>query len=251
MRILSSSGGIFDDYQVFSLDIDRIPGEIYSSLIVMLIIAVISIIIGVLARRQDPLKKPKGILHLAEIGVETFDGMVKEYMGPQFKGFGGFVMAIAMYLFLSFIFGLTGLPSPMTYIAIPLSLGLTTFVLIHATAIRFQKWGYFKRYVEPFPVMLPINLLSMWAPLISLTLRIFGNAVAGWTIMTILYYGLENVSATVFSFIESEWNQIFFAPIVTPVLHAYFDLFSGFIQTLVFISLSMIYIGQEVPQEDF
>jgi len=45
------------------------------------------------------------------------------------------------------------------------------------------------------------------------------------------------------------WNEIFLAPIPTAILHAYFDLFSGFIQTVVFISLTAIFIGQEIPEE--
>ena len=40
-----------------------------------------------------------------------------------------------------------------------------------------------------------------------------------------------------------------FGIIIAPVLHAYFDLFSGFIQTTVFISLTVIFIGQELPEE--
>ena len=236
---------LFNNFIVFD-----IAPAVYSSLIVMLIVTVLAIIVGVMAKRQDPLKKPKGLLLVAEIGVETFDGMVEEYMGPKFKGFGGFVMAIATYLFISFIFGLTGLPSPVSYMAIPFSLAFVTFFLIHATAVRYQKWGYFKRYIDPIPVFLPVNLLSMWAPLLSMSLRLFGNAIAGLSIMSLLYGGLQAASSAVFSFIDSTWNQLFFAPIVTPILHAYFDLFSGFIQTLVFISLTMIYIGLEAPQEE-
>ena len=38
-------------------------------------------------------------------------------------------------------------------------------------------------------------------------------------------------------------------PILTAPFHAYFDLFSGLIQTVVFISLSTIFIGQELPEE--
>ena len=236
---------LFNNFFVFD-----IAPAVYSSLIVMLIVTVLAIIVGVMAKRQDPLKKPKGLLLVAEIGVETFDGMVEEYMGPKFKGFGGFVMAIATYLFISFIFGLTGLPSPVSYMAIPFSLAFVTFFLIHATAVRYQKWGYFKRYIDPIPVFLPVNLLSMWAPLLSMSLRLFGNAIAGLSIMSLLYGGLQAASSAAFSFIDSTWNQLFFAPIVTPILHAYFDLFSGFIQTLVFISLTMIYIGLEAPQEE-
>ena len=235
---------MFDNF--FSLDI---PGEVISSLIVMLIIIVLAIFIAILAHFQDPLKKPKGLLLLAEIGVKFFDDFVKDLTGSALPNFGGFIMGVATYLFLSFIFGITGLPSPVTYMAVPLSLGLTTFLLIHLTSAKFTKFAYFKRYVDPLPVFLPVNLLSMWAPLLSLTLRLFGNAIAGWALLTIVESALRDVSASLFSFIQSEWNQIFLAPIPLALLHAYFDLFSGLIQTVVFISLTAIFIGQEIPEE--
>lgn len=235
---------MFDHF--FDLDI---PGEVISSLICMLIIVILSIIIAIKAHFADPLKKPKGILHLAEIGVNYFDGFVKDITGAAMPNFGGFIMGVACYLFLAFIFGLTGLPSPVTYMAVPLSLGLTTFLLIHLISAKYTKWGYFKRYIDPIPVFLPVNLLSMWAPLLSLTLRLFGNAIAGWALLTIVEVSLRDLSASLFSFIQSDWNQVFLAPIPLAILHAYFDLFSGLIQTVVFISLTAIFIGQEIPED--
>ena len=243
---------MFDNF--FSMDI---PGEVISSLIVILIIILLSIYIGIRAHFQDPLKKPKGILLLTEIGVKFFDGFAGELAGSALPNLGGFIMAVAVYLFLAFIFGLTGLPSPVTYMAVPLSLGLTTFLLIHIISARFTKWKYFKRYVDPIPIFLPVNLISMWAPLLSLTLRLFGNAIAGWVLLSIVESALRDLSANIFSFmpvVESgtavgNWNEIFLSPIPTAILHAYFDLFCGLIQTVVFISLTSIFIGQEVPEE--
>ena len=235
---------MFDKF--FNLDI---PGEVISSLIVMSIIIILAIIIAIQAHFQDPLKKPKGLLLLAEIGVKFFDGFVKELTGSALPNFGGFIMAVAAYLFIAFIFGLTGLPSPVTYMAVPLSLGLTTFLLIHLISAKFTKWGYFKRYVDPLPLFLPVNLLSMWAPLLSLTLRLFGNAIAGWALLTIVEFALRDASAAIFSFVPAGWNEVFLAPIPLAVLHAYFDLFSGLIQTVVFISLTAIFIGEEIPEE--
>ena len=235
---------MFDKF--FNLDI---PGDVISSRIVMLIIIILAIIIAIQAHIQDPLKKPKGLLLLAEIGVKFFDGFVKELTGNALPNFGGFIMAVAVYLFIAFIFGLTGLPSPVTYMAVPLSLGLTTFLLIHLISAKFTKWGYFKRYVDPLPLFLPVNLLSRWAPLLSLTLRLFGNAIAGWALLTIVEFALRDASAAIFSFVPAGWNEVFLAPIPLAVLHAYFDLFSGLIQTVVFISLTAIFIGQEIPEE--
>ena len=235
---------MFDNFLKFD-----IPGEVISSLIVMLIIIILAIYIGIRAHFQDPLKKPKGLLHITEIGVNYFDNFVKDLTGSALPNFGGFIMGVACYLFLAFIFGLTGLPSPVTYMAVPLSLGLTTFLLIHLISARYTKFAYFKRYVEPMPVFLPVNLLSMWAPLLSLTLRLFGNAVAGWALLTIVEVSLRDLSASIFSFVPAGWNEVFLAPIPLALLHAYFDLFSGLIQTVVFISLTAIFIGQEIPEE--
>ena len=227
----------------------EIPGEVISSLIVVVIVIILAIIVGIMAHFADPLKRPKGLLHLAEIGVNYFDNFAKDLAGPAMPNFGGFIMGVAVYLFIAFIFGLTGLPSPVTYMAVPLSLGLTTFILIHVTSIRYTKWKYFKRYIDPIPIFLPINLISMWAPLLSLTLRLFGNAIAGWALLTIVESGLTSLSQQLFAFMQTEWSGVFLAPIPLALLHAYFDLFSGLIQTVVFISLTAIFIGQEVPEE--
>lgn len=236
---------IFKKFFVFDL-----PGEVIMSLIVVAILIIVCLIIFILVKRADPLKKPHGFLAVVEIGVEKIDGLVDENMGPSFANFGGFVLAIALFIFSSFVVGLTGFPNPLTYLGVPLSLALCTFVLIHATSVRYTKWKYFKRYIDPIPVFLPVNLLSMWAPLLSLTLRLFGNAFAGWVLMSIVYWALGSLSSMIFSCLPSGVNSIFIAPIVTPVLHAYFDLFSGAIQTLVFMFLTMLFVAQEKPEEE-
>ena len=246
------------DFDIVAQFLDTSSGlspETISSLIVVGILCLLSFYIAIRAKFADPLKRPKGILFLAEVGVTFFDGLVESMMGKKYRGFGGFIMAIACYLFISFIFGLTGLASPATYLATPLSLGLITFVLIHANSIRFTKWRYFKRYVEPIPIFLPVNLISMWAPLLSLTMRLFGNALAGWTLMTLIYQGLGGVGNVVIDFVVNGVDQTFnlggiITPFVTPILHAYFDLFSGLIQTVVFLFLSMIFIANEGPDDE-
>ena len=229
----------------------EVSAEVISSLFVMAIVAILAIIVGIMAHCHDPLKKPKGLLLIAEMGVKFFDSFVENLAGTALPGFGGIVMGCAVYLFIAFIFGLTGLPSPVTYMAIPLSLGLTAFLCIHIVSAHFTKWKYFKRYVEPFPVFLPINLISMWAPVLSLTLRLFGNAVAGMTLMSLLYAFLGGIGNTLFTIAgEAVHTGTIIAPFITSILHAYFDLFSGFIQTTVFISLMTILTGQEVPETE-
>lgn len=85
-------------------------------------------------------------------------------------------------------------------------------------------------------------MLSMWSPLLSLSFRLFGNALSGWILMGLLYDALMGLSNMIFKL------PFFIAPVVAPILHAYFDVFSGFIQTTVFVFLTMLFVSNEVPE---
>ncbi|MGI6713736.1 MAG: F0F1 ATP synthase subunit A [Bacilli bacterium] len=224
-------------------------GEGYASIIILFIVLIVGIIVSIKARRADPLKKPKGILNVAEIGVTTFDNMTKSSMGNKFKKMAPYWFGVAVYMFLGFTLGLVGLPSPMSTIISPLMLSLVTFVMIHFVAARANKWGYFKRYVDPFALFLPINLISMWSPIISLTFRLLGNALAGFSILGLVYWALQNLSNALFGNLLGPAAMIVIPPLITPFLHLYFDLFSAVIQTVVFISLSMMFIASEDPDD--
>lgn len=224
-------------------------GEIIVALGIIFVLIILAITIGILAKKADPLKRPKGLLLLAEWAVEKLDHFAHDTMGPGFENFGGILLGIIPFLFISFTIGITGLPTPMNSLAVPLSLSLVTFCLIHFTSMRFTKLHYFKRYIDPFPFFLPINLLSMWAPLLSMTLRMFGNALVGWVMLGLVNGALESVSASIFAFMGEGVSSIWLVPIVTPLLHAYFDLFSGLVQTLVFVFLTVLFVSQERPDD--
>lgn len=224
-----------------------LPAETYTSIIVMAMLSAFAFVIYFKSKKVDPLAKPKGIMLIAEWLVVTIQNLLKQNMGRHFRYLESYFLALMLYIFFGFLFGLTGLPSPLSYYLNTFTIVLTAFVLIHVTAIKTNGWKYFKRFVEPFVVFLPINIFTVWTPLISMSFRIFGNILAGIILMTLLYGFLGSISSAIFSFLPAGLNQIFLAPLVAPWLHLYFDLFSAFIQTLVFISLSMLLIAQEGP----
>lgn len=223
--------------------------EVFVALFIIAVLIILAIIVGVKARKADFKKRPKGLLLIVEWCVEKLDSFVEEILGKGFENFGGVLLGIIPFLFLSFAIGITGLPTPMNSLAVPLSLSLVTFFFIHFTAVRYNKWRYFKRFVDPIPIFLPINLVTMWTPVISMTIRMLGNAIVGFVLLSLINWGLGNVSAMLFSFAPSGVNTIFISPLITPVLHAYFDIFSGFIQTMVFIFLTVLFIAQEKPED--
>jgi F-type H+-transporting ATPase subunit a len=221
--------------------------EVYGSFVVVGLLSLLAFIVNHIAKHTDPLKKPKGLMLLAEMLVGMFDGMVKTYMGPTWKTMASFFMTISMYIFLSFIIGLFGIPSPLLFFTNIVVIVSYTFIMIHYTAIKANGWKYFKRFTEPFLIFLPINLVSVWAPLVSMSFRIFGNMIAGYAILSLLYFATGQLSTFLLSFLPSGFSSLWIAPFIAPWLHLYFDLFGAFIQTTVFITLSMIFIAQEGP----
>ena len=240
---------------IIGFGFDKISGEIIISLFCMLLIIILSFIVYFKFKNADPTKPSSGFVLIIETIVEKLESFTVELMGEKRREFSGYIAAVALYIIFSFFASLLGLPGPLTYLGCTFSIALCTFGWIHFTAIKNNKWGYFKRFVDPvpqlFPIFIPINLLSMWAPLLSLALRLFGNALAGFTLMGIVYYYLGEASSFIFgALIPGEAASIILPPIITPVLHLYFDVFSGVIQTLIFCMLTMIFVAQEDPEEE-
>ena len=90
----------------------------------------------------------------------------------------------------------------------------------------------FTDLVKPYPFLFPINLIGELATPFSISLRLFGNVVSGTVIMALIYGLLTKIAFL--------WPG---------VLHAYFDIFSGAIQTYVFCMLTMVWISQKIPED--
>lgn len=210
--------------------------ELIFSLIIMFALAFLFIYAGKRVMAADPLQKPKGIVLVCETGVEMIYNYMKSIMPSQFeKSYYPYFAMLFVYLICANLSGLIGFDSPTSNYSITLAMTLITFILIQYNAIK-KKGGltYIKELVWP-----PTNLLSAIAPLISLSMRLFGNILSGTILMGLVYAFTGWLSGL----ISVPFN--IFGPIIAPVLHAYFDVFSGCIQTLVFVTLSSILIAIE------
>jgi len=179
--------------------------------------------------------------------VETVDNLVLTNAGPRFALLlSPYIALLVLYIFISNIFGLFAIEPPTANFSVTFSLGLITFVLVQATIFKFNGFvGYFKGFLDPFPIFLPLNILGKFAPLVSMPLRLFGNILSGGIIMTLIY----TFTAWVSSLIPFIGEVNFLGPIIAPIFHAYFDLFAGAIQMFIFITLTMVFIGNEIPSE--
>ena len=215
-------------------------GEIIISLLIMGIIFVACLFIFFIAKKIDPLKKPSGIISIIEIIILKIDVILKQNNKDLAKSeiISSFLLTSLIYLSFSFFIGLIGLPNPLSCSYIPMSLALCTFILINFTSIKSNGKDYFVNFFRPFAIFFPINLLSIFSTFLSLSLRLFGNAFAGY-LLSMLFY---KMLVYFWSFQKGIFAFFYF---FSPFFHIYFDIVSGFIQIFIFITLSVILIANE------
>ena len=250
-----SSDPIGDMIASFNDPTFRLSGATISSLAIMGIVAVLAIIIGIQAHFHDPMKPERGLLGLVCYFFDYLKDWSRNLMGRDPGNWVGYFLGLFTYLFMAFIWSITGFPSVIDTLVMPLALSVVMFILIQVTGLRYQKWHYFHRYIEPIPVFLPVNMITMWTPIISTTLRMFGNALSGSVVIGLLNWAMKNASVALLGGLFGTTSldsaaAIFLGPIPIGIFNLYFALFSGYIQTLVFASLNGVWIGAELPEED-
>lgn len=177
-------------------------------------------------------EKPSGLQNAVEMIVEMLDGMVRNSMGKNAVKYRNYIGTLFIFLLISNISGLLGLRPPTADYGVTFPLGVITFVLIQYNNIKWNKFGAVTDLFKPLPFLFPINLIGELAVPFSVSLRLFGNVVSGTVIMALIYGLLSKIAIL--------WPGI---------LHAYFDLFSGAIQTYVFCMLTMVWINQKIPED--
>lgn len=226
-----------------------IQKTVYSIIIVTAFIALLLLILNRYLTRINPLDKPKGILLLLIMAIDFIseivnsaikDKRIADKLIPYF-------LTIIVYVFLSNIAGLFSIECPTSNYSVTLTLAALTCILIEVCSFKakgFKK--YLKGWAEPFAPFVVMNVISKLATLLSLSLRLFGNILAGSVLMSVVY----QMFATISGFIPVIGKFNIVAVIIAPALHFYFDLFAGVMQAYLFTNLSANFIGNELPNEE-
>ena len=181
--------------------------------------------------KWDP-NNPTGAQNVVETVIEIFHNYVRSVMGDRYAFFGNYFFTVFFLILLSNLAGLTVfMRNPTADITFTFAFSLSTFAIIHFSGMFIGKGSYWKGFVTPSPIMLPLNVIGDLAPAISLSFRLFGNIVGGFIIITLLY----NVA------------PVFLRVGLPVVIHGYFDLFSGALQAFIFLTLSMVFIRNKLP----
>nr|YP_010595159.1 ATP synthase CF0 subunit IV [Paralia sulcata]WAJ57894.1 ATP synthase CF0 subunit IV [Paralia sulcata] len=113
--------------------------------------------------------------------------------------------------------------APTNDINTTVALALLTSLAYFYAGLSKKGLGYFKRYIQPIPLLLPINILEDFTKPLSLSFRLFGNVLADELTITVLT-GL--------------------VPLVIPLPIMFLGIFAGSVQALIFSTLAAAYIAE-------
>ena len=216
---------------LFGLEI-WITDTMVSTWIIMGVLITFAIIVRIKLRTFKEV--PTGFQNVVESLVEVFEGYLRSTIGDKLTFLGSWFFTLFLFILLSNLSGLLpGMRTPTADWSMTFGLALVTFMLIQAMGVKYRGAGYVKDLFAPLPwwcpipLFLPINVIGELARPISLSFRLFGNMLAGLIMMSLIY----------------ALFPVFAQFVVPAALHAYFDLFSGVLQTYIFVTLSMTFIA--------
>lgn len=190
--------------------------------------------------------------YLCEWAVEKMDSITVDNMGEIFKGFSPFIASVLVISAFSSLLSLFGVFAPTSDLNIVAGWAILVFILITYYKLKGGFLNYAKGFLEPIPVMLPMNILGEIATPVSMTFRHYGNVMSGSVIAVLIAAALQSASSLILGWIPGFIGDIPLLRVGIPaVLSLYFDIFSGCMQAYIFAMLTMMNISLGFPQDEY
>jgi len=198
------------------------PHVLYSWLVMLLLIS-----LGCIASRNLALipTKAQNFFEMIIVGLE---GFMVDIAGEEGLWFFPVLGTTFLYIFVCNLIGLVpGFFPPTASYNTTIACAITVFCYTHYIGFKCHGAKYYKHFLGPVwwlaPIMLPIELVSHCARVLSLSMRLFGN-MSGHELVLFILFGLAGV---------------FFVPL--PIMAM--GIFVSFVQAFVFFMLSIMYFA--------
>lgn len=191
---------------------------------------------------------PGRLQSLGEASYEFIQGMVTEQVGDEGKKYFPFVFSIFMFVLFGNLLGM--LPYAFTFtshIAVTLTLAVIVFVTV--TVIALMRHGmHFFSYFFPegapvwlAPIIIPVEVISYFSRVVSLSVRLFANMVAGHVMLKVFatFVVLLGSLGAVGPFVAV-------LPLSVNIALVGFEFLVAFLQAYVFAILTSIYLHDAV-----
>ena len=213
-------------------------GAVIPDYLAMLVVLTLALtIFSLFVRSRLSVENPGRLQIVVEDFVNLFHTLLDDFVGPKGRRYLPLIGSLFLLIWLANLAGLVpGLMAPTSNLNVTLGCALTVWVFYHVQGVREQGLvAYLKHFAVPpgspvamAPLMLIIEIISHLARVMSLTLRLFGN-IFGEELVIIILAGL--------------------IPFVVPLPMMFLGLLTGTLQALIFVVLTMVYLGAAVTVE--
>ena len=207
---------------------------ISNAVAMQLLVFVILLILFAVVRSRLSVDNPGALQHVIE-GVHGFiNDQSEEIIGHHSSQYTPYLAALGYYILVSNLIGLIpGFESPTGVSpSVPLGCALLSFFYYHAQGFKHAGVGYLKHFAGPMPLlaplMVPIELISHLARVLSLTIRLYANMFAG-DMVTLVFFSL--------------------IPLGVPILFLGLHIGVSFLQTYIFVLLVTVYLQGAVATD--
>lgn len=172
---------------------------------------------------------PRGPQVIVEMLVGFINNFFEGILGEEGRRYFPYLGTVIIYIGVANLIGLFGFTPPTKDLNVTVALAIMSIVLIEYSGIRekgVKKW--LKSFLEPMPILLPINILEVFIRPLSLCMRLFGNILGGFVVMELIKIVAPAVIPVPFSF--------------------YFDIFDGLIQAYVFVFLTALFMKEKMEE---
>ena len=201
-----------------------IPNSVAMELLVFLFL----VILFVMVRSRLSVDKPGSLQHIFE-GAHGF----VQSQSEEIIGFAPFLMALGLFILMCNLIGvIPGFESPTAVPVVPLGCAICAFVYYQVQGFKHTGIAYLKHFAGPMPalapLMVPIELISHLARVLSLTIRLYANMFAG-DMVTLVFFSL--------------------VPIGVPIVFLGLHIGVSLLQTYIFVLLTTVYLAGAVAEE--
>lgn len=199
-----------------------------------ILVALLLIVLFVIVRSRLSPDNPGGLQHMFE-GLHGFiQGQSNEIIGHHSEAFTPFLSSLFIFILICNLIGLVpGFEAPTAVPSVPLGCAICAFIYYNAQGLKRQgPLHYAAHFAGPMPalapLMIPIEIISHLARVMSLTIRLFANMFAG-DMVTLVFFSL--------------------VPLGVPVIFLGLHIGVSLLQAYIFVLLTTVYLAGAVATE--
>jgi F-type H+-transporting ATPase subunit a len=125
---------------------------------------------------------------MAELIVEHFEDLMRDMFGGDPRPYTPIVVTLALFIGAANLIGLVpGLRAPTADFSTTAALAVVVFLAVPLFGIKARGLrGYLRHYLEPSPVLLPLEIITEFSRTLALAVRLFGNIMSEELLIAVL-----------------------------------------------------------------